>query len=105
MDYIKLTERLIKALVIDEDAVSVKEFPSDDENKVEIQVMVAEDDMKRVIGKNGKIINSVSTILKASSSLHDHKYINLNFIFNLLFYHNIFLFIEINIILKIMYYN
>ncbi len=78
MDYIKLTERLIKALVIDEDAVSVKEFPSDDENKVEIQVMVAEDDMKRVIGKNGKIINSVRTILKASSSLHDHKYINLN---------------------------
>ena len=30
MDYIKLTERLIKALVVDEDAVSVKEFPSDE---------------------------------------------------------------------------
>ena len=78
MDYIKLTERLIKALVVDEDAVSIKEFPSDDINKIEIQVLVAEDDMKRIIGKNGKTINSVRTILKAASSLHDHKYINLN---------------------------
>ena len=78
MDYVKLTERLIKALVINEDAVSVKEFPSDDENKIEIQVLVSEEDMKRVIGHNGKIINCVRTILAASSSLHDHKYINLN---------------------------
>ena len=78
MDYVKLTERLIKALVVDEDAVSVKEFPSDDEKKVEIQVLVADDDMKRVIGKNGRTINSIRTILAASSSLHDHKYISLN---------------------------
>ena len=78
MDYVKLTERLIKALVIDEDAVSVKEFPSDDEKKINIQVLVSEDDMKRVIGKNGKTINSIRTVLAASSSLHDNKYINLN---------------------------
>ena len=78
MDYVKLTERLVKALVIDEDAVSVKEFESDDDKKINIQVLVAEDDMKRVIGKNGKNINSIRTILKAASSLHDHKYINLN---------------------------
>ncbi|MBQ8891634.1 MAG: KH domain-containing protein [Bacilli bacterium] len=78
MDYVKLAERLIKAVVKDVDAVSVKEFPSDDENKVEIQAVVSEDDMKRVIGKSGRTINSIRTILKASSSLHDHKYINLN---------------------------
>ena len=78
MDYVKLTERLIKALVVNEDAVSVKEFPSDDEKKIEIQVLVSEDDMKRVIGRAGKTINSVRTILAASSSLHDHKYININ---------------------------
>ncbi len=78
MDYVKLTERLIKALVIDEDAVSVKEFPSDDEKKIEIQVMVNNDDMKRVIGRDGRTINSIRTILAASSSLHDHKYISLN---------------------------
>ena len=78
MDYVKLTERLIKAVVKDTDAVSVKEFPSDDEKKIEIQVLVNEDDMKRVIGKSGRTINSIRTIIAASSSLHDHKYINLN---------------------------
>ena len=78
MDYVALTDRLIKALVKDIDAVSVKEFPSDDENKIEIQVLVSEDDMKRVIGRNGKTINSIRTILHAASSLHDHKYISLN---------------------------
>ena len=78
MDYVKLTERLIKALVKDEEAVSVKEFSSDSEDKIEIQVIVHEDDMKRVIGKNGKNINAIRTILKAASSLHDHKYISLN---------------------------
>ena len=78
MDYVLLTERLIKAVVKDIDAVSVKEFPSDEENKMEIQVLVSEDDMKRVIGKNGKTINSIRTILHAASSLHDHKFINLN---------------------------
>ena len=78
MDYVKLAERLIKAVVVDEDAVSVKEFPSDDEKKIEIQVLVSNDDMKRVIGKSGRTINSIRTILAAASSLHDHKYINLN---------------------------
>ena len=78
MDYVKLTERLVKAVVVDEDNVSVKEFESDDEKKINIQVLVSEDDMKRVIGRNGKTINSIRTVLAASSSLHDNKYINLN---------------------------
>ena len=34
MNYVALTERLVKALVVDEDMVTVKEFPSDDENKI-----------------------------------------------------------------------
>ena len=78
MDYVLLTERLIKSIVNDVDAVSVKEFPSDDENKIEIQVLVSNDDMSRVIGKSGKTINAIRTILMASSSLHDKKYISLN---------------------------
>ena len=34
MNYARLTERLIKALVSDPESITVKEFPSDDENKV-----------------------------------------------------------------------
>lgn len=78
MDYVKLTERLIKSLVNDPETVSVKEFSGDDEGKVTIEVLVSENDLPRVIGRGGKTINAIRTILKASSSLHDHKYINLN---------------------------
>ena len=78
MDYVQLTERLIKALAKNEEAVTVKEFPSEDSKRVEIEVLVEADDLPRVIGKSGRNINAVRTILKASSSLHDHKYINLN---------------------------
>jgi len=78
MDYVKLTERLIKSLVIDPETVSVKEFTGDDDGKITIEVLVSETDLPRVIGRGGKNINAIRTILKASSSLHDHKYINLN---------------------------
>ena len=78
MDYVALTEKLIKALAVNPDMVSVKEFPSEDTKKVVIEVLVEAADLPRIIGKNGRNINAVRTILKASSSLHDHKYIDLN---------------------------
>ncbi len=78
MDYVALTEKLIKALAIKEDMVTVKEFPSEEPDKVIIEVLVDSEDLPRVIGKGGRNINAVRTILKASSSLHDKKYINLN---------------------------
>jgi len=78
MDYVALTEKLIKAITTDSDMVTVKEFPSDDENKVIIQVLVSNEDLPKVIGKGGKTINAIRTILKASSSLHDHKFITIN---------------------------
>ena len=58
--------------------VTVKEFPSDDENKITIEVLVSETDLPRLIGKSGRTANAIRTILKASSSLHDHKYIDIN---------------------------
>ncbi len=78
MNYVQLTERLIKALAKNSEMVTVKEFPSDSEDKIVLEVLVSEEDLPRVIGKGGRNINAVRTILKASSSLHDHKYIELN---------------------------
>lgn len=78
MNYVALTERIIKSLVNDSEAVSVKEFPSDDENKILIEVLVNESDLARIIGKGGKTINAIRTVLRASSSLHDRKYISIN---------------------------
>ncbi len=69
MDLVALTEYLVKSIVVDEEAVSVKEFDSEDDNTILIQVMVADEDMGRVIGKNGKSANAIRTLVQASSAL------------------------------------
>ena len=51
MDLVSLTEKIVKSIVIDADSVSVKEFPTDEDNVILIQVMVSSEDMGRVIGK------------------------------------------------------
>ena len=78
MDLVKLTEEIVKSLVEDADGVSVKEFPSEDENTILIQVMVNDDDMGRVIGKNGRTANAIRTLVQASSALKDNKYVKID---------------------------
>lgn len=54
MELVKLTETIVKELVKDSDSITVKEFPSENEGEITIQVMVPKDEMGRVIGKQGK---------------------------------------------------
>lgn len=78
MDLIELTEFIVKSIVTDEDSVSVKEFPTDEENVILIQVMVSDEDMGRVIGKNGRSANAIRTLVQASSALKDNKYVKID---------------------------
>lgn len=78
MDLVKLTEEIVKSLVVNTEAVSVKEFPTDEDNIILIQVIVASEDMGRVIGKNGKCANALRTLVQASSSLNDNKYVKID---------------------------
>jgi len=78
MNLIELTEFLVKSLVVNTEEVSVKEFESDDENTVLIQVLVSSDDMGRIIGKGGKIANAVRTLVQASSYMKDNKKVKIN---------------------------
>ena len=78
MDLVELTESIIKSLVLDTEAVSVKEFPTDEENVILIQVMVSDADMGRVIGRNGRTANAIRTLVQASSSLNDNKYVKID---------------------------
>ena len=78
MDLVGLTEKIVKSLVLDEESVSVKEFPTEEENVILIQVMVREDDMERVIGKAGKTANAIRTLVQASSTLKENKYVKID---------------------------
>jgi predicted RNA-binding protein YlqC (UPF0109 family) len=56
-------ENLIKTIVEQPDKVEVKEVV--DENKLyTYTISVADEDMGRVIGKSGKVINAIRTIMK-----------------------------------------
>lgn len=76
MTLVELTEMIVKSLVSDPDSISVKEFPSDDE--IIIEVVVKEVDMGSVIGREGKIANSIRTVVQASSYLKDNKRVKIN---------------------------
>ncbi len=78
MDLVTLTEEIVKSLVKNTEAVSVKEFPTEEDDVILIQVMIAEDDMGRVIGKNGRTANAIRTLIQASSSLKDNKYVKID---------------------------
>ena len=71
-----LTEFLVKSLVKDSDAVSVKAF--DDDDLITIEVIVDSDDMGRVIGKKGIIASAIRTIVQASSYLNHDKRVHIN---------------------------
>ena len=81
MNLVKLTETIVKELVSDKDNVSVKEFPSENENEVTIQIMVAEDEMGRVIGRSGNIAKALRTVVQASSYINGNKRVNINSFF------------------------
>ena len=78
MELVKLTETIVKELVEDSDSITVKEFPSENENEITIQVMVPENEMGRVIGKQGKMAKALRTIVQASSFINGNKRVNIN---------------------------
>lgn len=78
MNLVELTEEIVKSLVVNADGVSVKEFPTEEENVILIQVMVDSEDMGRVIGREGRTANAIRTLVQASSSLKDNKYVKID---------------------------
>lgn len=77
MNLVELTEYLVKSLVKDADSISVKQFETDDDS-ILIQVLVDSNEIGSVIGKGGKIANSIRTIVQASSYLNENKRVRIN---------------------------
>lgn len=78
MTLVELTEELILAVVSNKELVGVKEFTTDDPNAILIEVLIDKEDMPRVIGKGGKVINSIRTLVQASSYLKENKLVKIN---------------------------
>ncbi|MFL6211383.1 MAG: KH domain-containing protein [Pyrinomonadaceae bacterium] len=67
-------EMIVKALVNDAEAVDVREIERD-ERTVVIEVRVAEGDMGKVIGRQGKTIRAIRSLLYAVSMKRGRRYV------------------------------
>jgi len=63
---VKLVETIAKSLVDSPDEVSVKELPATDGSMI-IELKVAEKDMGKVIGRQGRIAKALRTVVKAAA--------------------------------------
>ena len=68
---VELVASIAKALVDNPDAVEVSEH--EEENAKVIELKVAEDDMGKVIGKQGRIAKAIRTVVKAASVKSEKK--------------------------------
>jgi hypothetical protein len=60
-----LIEFIAKSLVEHPEQVEVREFGGGD--RIRLELSVAKDDMGRVIGKGGKVANSIRTLLRVAA--------------------------------------
>ena len=76
MELKEFTEFLVKSIVSDEDAVRVSEFKLEDD--LIIEVLVSDVDRSLVIGKNGKMANSIRTLVQARAYIMNLGKVKLN---------------------------
>ena len=67
-----LLEFLARALVDNPDAVSVEGFDEDD-GTIVLEIHVAEDDVGKMIGRGGRTISSLRTVMRAVASRQDER--------------------------------
>lgn len=67
----EIVEVIAKALVDRPEAVKVSE--KEDERQTLIELHVAEDDMGKVIGKQGRIAKALRTLVKAAATREEKK--------------------------------
>ena len=73
----EILKTIISNLVDDKDAVEIKKI--DSEKSVTFEVKVAESDMGKVIGRQGRLAKSLRTVMKAVAT-KEHKKVSVEFI-------------------------
>ena len=73
----EILQTIIENLVDDKQAISIKEI--EEEKHITFEVKVSETDMGKVIGKQGKIAQSIRSIMKATGA-REHKRVSVEFI-------------------------
>ncbi len=64
MELKEFTEYLVKCIAKEPDMVSVQQFGGEDDSTL-LEIIVHEDDMGTVIGRNGKMASAIRTLVQA----------------------------------------
>ena len=72
-----ILETIIKNLVSDKDAISVNEIEG--EKSIIFEVKVAQSDMGKIIGKEGRVAKAIRTVVKAVAA-KEEKRVTIEFI-------------------------
>ena len=67
----EILETIVKNLVDNQEAIDIKEVEG--EKTIIFEVKVAEEDMGKIIGRQGKIAQSIRTVMRAVSNRKDKK--------------------------------
>jgi hypothetical protein len=77
MSIVEYTEFLVKSITKQPDLVKVTSFGGDEDTTI-IEIIVCEDDMGAVIGKEGKMASSLRTLIQAFAYLNNIKNVKIN---------------------------
>jgi len=69
----ELLEAIAKGLVEDKDSVQIQVDEPNEEGVVVYHLHVAQDDMGRIIGKQGRIAKAIRAVMRAGASRVDEK--------------------------------
>lgn len=76
-DLVEYTEFLVKNLCKEPDLVKVQSFESDDDAII-LEIIVHNTDMAGIIGRNGKMISAIRTLIQAHCALNNNKKVKVN---------------------------
>ena len=68
MELKEFTEYLVKSIAKEPDMVKVSQFGGEDESTI-LEVIVHEEDKGTVVGRNGKMVSSIRTLVQAKAYL------------------------------------
>ncbi len=68
-------EIIVKRLVDDAESVDVREEVGRDRSTVIIEVRVAPPDMGKIIGRQGRTVRALRSLLHAASVKHGHRFV------------------------------
>lgn len=77
MNIVEYAEFIVKSITKQPDLVKVTSFGGD-EGMTIIEIIVCEDDMGAVIGKEGKMASSIRTLIQAYAYLHNVSDVKIN---------------------------